>query len=99
MPAKKQSEKLLCVEAIRHSEYYGMQETFDDLYDRSTKGEKFTNLMSLILSRDNILLAYRNIKANSGSNTPGTDKLTIMDIGCLSPEEMVDKLRSIINSK
>ena len=98
MPKKKQ-EKLLCVEALRHSEYYGMQETFDNLYDKSTAGEKFTKLMELILSRENILLAYRNIKANSGSNTPGTDNLTIKDIGKYTPEELVEKVRFIINGK
>lgn len=70
MPTKKK-EKLLCVEALRHSEYYDMQEPFDNLYSRSAADDKFTNLMELILSRENILLAYRNIKANSGSNTPG----------------------------
>ena len=98
MPKRKQ-EKLLCVEALRHSEYYGMQETFDDLYAQSAVGEKFTNLMDLILSRDNILLAYRNIKANSGSNTPGTDNLTIKDIGRLAPEDVVEKVRSIAKGK
>ena len=98
MPKKKE-QKLLCVEALRHSEYYGMQDIFDDLYAKSTAGEKFTDLMDLILSRENILLAYRNIKANSGSNTPGTDILTIKDIGRLPPEEVVEKVRSIINGK
>ncbi len=98
MSTKKQ-EKLLCVEALRHSEYYGMQETLDNLYARSKNGEKFTNLMDLILSRDNILLAYRNIKANTGSQTPGTDNLTINDIGKLTPEELVGRARAIINGK
>lgn len=98
MPKKKQ-EKLLCVEALRHSEYYGMQEIFDDLYAKSAAGEEFTDLMDLILSRENILLAYRNIKANSGSNTPGTDNQTIKDIGRLAPEDVVEKVRSIINGK
>lgn len=98
MPTKKR-EKLLCVEALRHSEYYGMQATFDNLYARSSAGEKFTSLMEMVLSRENILLAYRNIKANGGSNTPGTDNLTIKDIGKLTPEEMVAKVRSIVNGK
>lgn len=39
------------------------------------------------------MLAYRNIKTNSGSNTPGTDKLTIKDIGRLSREEVIQKVR------
>ena len=98
MPKKKQ-EKLLCVEALRHSEYYGMQEIFDNLYAKSAAGEIFTNLMDLILSRENILLAYRNIKANNGSDTPGTDNLTIKNIGRLTPEDVVEKVRSIINGK
>ena len=39
--------------------------------------------MPLVLSRENILLAHRNIKNNTGSNTAGTDKLTIANIGKL----------------
>ena len=66
MPKEKQG-KLLCVDNLRHAEYYQMQDTFDDLYVRSKAGEKFTNLMDAILSPNNILLAYRNIKGNSGS--------------------------------
>lgn len=73
-----------------------MQATFDRLYTDSLNGEYFTNLMDLILSRENILLAYRNIKANAGSNTAGTDRLTIRDIGRLSPDEMVNKVRFIV---
>lgn len=73
-----------------------MQEVFDNLYAKSRDGEIFTDLMGLILSRENILLAYRNIKTNTGSSTPGIDKLTIKDIGKLTPEEMVDKVRFII---
>lgn len=88
--------KMLSVEDLRHTEYYGLQETFDKLYAKSKAGEVFTNLMELILSRENILLAYRNIKANAGSNTPGTDRLTIKNIGRLSPDEVVEKVRFII---
>ena len=61
MPKEKQEktnkEKLLSVDNLRHAEYYEMQEVFDDLYARSLKGEKFTNLVDIILSRENILLA------------------------------------------
>ena len=78
MPKK---SKTLCVDDLRHAEYYGMQGTFDELYQKSQNGEVFENLMDLILSRDNILLAYRNIKANKGSYTAGTDKKNITDIG------------------
>jgi len=93
---KEKKQKLLCIDDLRHSEYYGMQEVFDGLYAKSKAGECFTDLMGLVLSRENILLAYRNIKNNAGSNTPGTDKLTIKDIAKLTPEEMVYKIRFIV---
>lgn len=83
-------------EELRHAEYYDMQNVFDDLYARSKTGEVFNDLMEIILSRNNILLAYRNIKSNTGSNTAGTDKLTIKDIGKMPVNEMVDKVRFIV---
>jgi len=95
MPKEKKA-KQPCVDDLRHAEYYGMQKTFDELYAKSRNGEIFTDLMELIFSRENILLAYRNIKANAGSNTPGTDSVTINDIGRLMPDEMVDKVRFIV---
>lgn len=74
MPREKRP-KARSMESLRHAEYYDMQRTFDELYARSQAGEIFDDLMDLILSRENIMLAYRNIKANSGSATPGTDRL------------------------
>lgn len=56
-------------------------------------GEQFCDLMSLILKDENILLAYRNIKTNAGNNTPGTDGLTIGDIGRLTPDEVIRNVR------
>ena len=93
MPKK---NKTLCVDDLRHAEYYDMQPVFDELYHRSLEGENFTDLMDLILSRDNILLAYRNIKANGGSYTAGTDNKNISDIGCLPPETVAEKVRFIV---
>lgn len=92
----KKKKKLLCEESLRHSEYYGLQSVSDELYTKSKNGEEFTDLMPLILSRENILLAYRNIKTNKGSKTPGTDNLTIGDIGKLTPDEVVEKVRFIV---
>ena len=80
---------------LRHAEYYGMQEVFDGLYAKSSKNETFTNLMNIILKRENILLAYRNIKSNDGSKTPGTDGVTFDDIGKLMPDEVIDTVRFI----
>jgi hypothetical protein len=93
MPKK---SKTLCVDDLRHAEYYGMQGIFDELYQKSQNGEVFENLMDLILSRDNILLAYRNIKANKGSYTAGTDKKNITDIGSQTPDDVVKRVRFIV---
>ena len=92
---KEKDEKSLCMSGLRHAEYYGMQEVFDGLYAKSSKNETFTNLMNIILKRENILLAYRNIKSNDGSKTPGTDGVTFDDIGKLMPDEVIDTVRFI----
>lgn len=89
-------KKIVSTEDLRHAEYYDMQSVFDDLYARSKAGEHFSDLLSIILSRNNILLAYRNIKSNTGSNTAGTDKLTIKDIGKLPVDEVVKKVQFIV---
>ena len=94
---KKKEKQLLCEDNLRHNEYYGMQSTIDNLYQASANGEVFTDLMSVILQRENILLAYRNIKKNTGSKTSGTDNLTIEDIGKCTPDEVVEKVRFIVN--
>ena len=70
---------------------------YNDQYERAKSGEIFNNLMPLVLSRENILLAYRNIKNNTGSKTAGTDKLTMADISKLTPEEVTAKVRYIVS--
>ena len=65
---------------IRNSEYYGMESIFDRLYEQSQHGKCFTSLMEIITSDENIKLAYRTIKRNNGSNTPGVDGRTIQGI-------------------
>lgn len=92
----KERKKSLCMDALRHAEYYGMQQTFDTLYAKSKAGEVFTGLMKQILNQDNIMLAYRNIKANAGSYTAGTDKQNIGDISRLTPDEVINKVRKIV---
>ena len=90
---KKQKPKK--VNNLRYAEYYDMQETFDGLYAKAKNGEIFDQLMNLILSRDNILLAYRTIKRNDGSVTPGTDGLTMRDVEKFTPDGLVQKIRNI----
>ena len=94
MPKEKQ-QKQLSVDTLRHSEYYDMQGVFDDLYARSRHGEVFTHVSEIIFSRNNILLAYRNLKTNRGGNTPGTDNLTIRNVGGFSPDDLVRKVQHI----
>lgn len=66
-----------------------MQHCFDNLYAQSVDGQNFYDLMKLISSNENIRLAYRNIKRNTGSKTAGTNKLTIDDIKHLSVEKVI----------
>ncbi len=84
-----ESQKIRKKSKIRHSEYYNLIKTFDKLYQDSTNNMKFTGLMKIITSEENILLAYRNIKKNIGSKTSGIDKRTIKDIEKLSQERYI----------
>lgn len=74
---------------IRNLEYYDLHVIFDKLYERSKSDETFNKLMYLIQSRENIMLTYRNIKRNNGSNTPGTNSRTIANIEKMSADEYV----------
>ena len=65
---------------IRNSEYYDMQAVFDELYAKSNEGSYFKNLVEIIKAPENIKLAYRNIRKNSGSKTAGVDNKTISDL-------------------
>lgn len=89
-------EETNCVEHLRHAEYYDMVSTFDELYEKSSNNEEFIDLMGIILSRENIMLAYRELKANDGSMTPGTDGLKIIDIRKMKEEEVIARVRNIV---
>ena len=81
----------------RNAEYYDMQRTQDTLYKQSLNNQNFVKLMDIILCYENIMLAYRNIKRNSGSRTPGTDGKTIEHFEKLSPEQVVQYVRKRLN--
>ena len=74
---------------LRHAEYYDFQEIQDKLYADSQKGKEFKHLVEIIALPENIRLAYRNIKANHGSKTAGTDGRTIKDLERLPDEKLV----------
>lgn len=82
---------------LRYAEYYSKVEVFDKLYSDSLNGKNFTNLMKIITDENNILLAYRNIKRNKGSMTPGIDKVTIKDIEKLNKEEFIETIKKKLN--
>lgn len=86
---------MLSDQHIRNVEYHDMTDIFDDLYTKSKNNKIFTNLVDIIASEDNIVLAYRNIKTNKGSKTSGIDNKTITDINNL----MVHDVQKIILSK
>lgn len=89
MAANKPKKK----QALRNNEYYNTQALFDDLYERSQRGEIFMHLMELIASEQNILLAYRAIKKNKGSKTKGVNSTTIVEMGEKQPGELIAYVR------
>ena len=78
--------------------YYDMQETQDKLYAESMSGKSFDNLMDIIISPQNIMLAYRTIKRNDGSQTPGTDKKTIAHFADMAEDEFIYLIQSKFNN-
>ena len=85
--------------ALRHAEYYSMQDIFDDLYERSkNNATKGLRLYEHIISKDNILLAFRNIKANTGSKTAGTDGITIDKYKIENVDEFIEEIRKALKN-
>lgn len=84
-----QRKELLKRSSIRYAEYYGMVEVQDALYRDSAGKKIFTDLISVISSEANIKMAYRNLKTNDGSGTPGVDGKTFDDLGSMSEESLV----------
>lgn len=82
---------------LRYNEYYDMQKVFDSLYSASKNGNNFYKLLEIIGSEENIRLAYRNLKTNSGSNTAGTDGKTIDDIKNLTDTVVIDTVREMLD--
>lgn len=78
---------------LRYNEYYDIQEVFDELYARAQKGQVFYNLYDIVISKENICLAYRTIKSNKGSTTRGTNLHTIKDIKQWTEDDVVRYIR------
>lgn len=88
------TEKKLKRQKLRNAEYYDFQAIQDELYEQSKRNKVFTNLVELITMRENIGLAYRNIKKNKGSKTAGVDKKTIDDLAKWQDEQLIDYVRA-----
>ena len=77
-------------------EYYSLTNEFTNLYEKSKNVEVFKNLMGIIKSENNIRLAFKNLCTNSGSNTPGVDKITIKEIKAIETMDMIEKVRAML---
>ncbi|QZA34143.1 group II intron reverse transcriptase/maturase [Hydrogenibacillus sp. N12] len=84
--------------ALRYNEYYDLQHVFDHLYERSRKAESLEDLYEIVTSRENILLAYRNLKDNEGAETPGVDGLTVRGLARMSEDELVNIVRGALEN-
>jgi len=73
---------------------YGLQEKLCNLYEQSKSGKQFRHLMKLIVSEENVVLAYRNICKNKGSFTAGVDGKIITDIQKYPIQNVVEKVRN-----
>lgn len=71
-----------------------MTETFTGLYENAGNNNIFNNIYDIITSRKNILLAFRTIKSNKGSKTPGTDGKIIDDIKEFTENELVNVIQT-----
>ncbi len=86
--------EILKKQKLRNNEYYNIQDTFDNLYKQSKNGKQFKNLLSIITSDENVMLAFRNIKKNKGSKTKGTNKTNIIDVGKSEPQKLINYVKS-----
>jgi len=90
--------KILKDQKLRNSEYYGNTATYDELYAKSQQGITFKYLFKKIVDENNLLLAYRNIKKNSGSKTEGSDGKNIEDISALGIDEYIKRMKAMLNN-
>lgn len=75
-----------------------MQDKLDELFDKSQNGYSFGNIYKTVRSRENILLAFRNMKSNSGSKTPGIDGKTIDTYKEMNENDFVDLIQKALDN-
>lgn len=85
--------KIIKKQKLRNAEYYDFQGVQDKLYEQSKRGKIFKNLVEVITLEENIKLAYRNIKKNTGSYTAGVDNKTIKDLAKWQDDRLIEYVR------
>ncbi|WP_366204470.1 group II intron reverse transcriptase/maturase [Bacillus safensis] len=78
---------------LRYNEYYDTQHIFDELYQKGKVGKILKNLLPIITTEQNILLAYRTIKRNNGSKTAGVNGHTIDYWANKSSKDLITYIR------
>jgi len=63
--------------------------------NNATKG---IDLLGIITSKRNIMLAYRTIKSNKGSITAGTDRMTISNYKDIDFDKLISEIRNQIEN-
>lgn len=81
------------IQKLRNNEYFGLQTAFDNPYEESKSGRYFIDLYQLIISEENILLAFRNLKSNTGSKTKGANGHTIKHLNKMNADKLVKPIR------
>ena len=76
-------------DSVRNRKYYGLIGVCDNLYKQSKENKCFVNLLRYVADPANIRLAFRNIKRNGGSNTPGVDGKTVKDYETMTVAQLV----------
>lgn len=87
----------MSIRVDRNKNYYNFVDIQKDLYRQSKSGKtNFKNVMEIILSDENILLAYRTIKSNTGSKTKGTDGYNIMHIAETDQQTFINTMKETV---
>lgn len=85
-------------EQLRNNELYCMQSFFDNLYADSKNGNNFYHLYETITSRNNILLAYQNLRISNYCATSGVDGKTLMWMEQMTDDSLVAFVRDRLSN-
>ena len=81
----------------RFKNYYGMNNTIKNLYDKS--GKRHNNLFRLVLKENNIKLAYKKVSLNVSKNTAGPDGITLNEIKRMDFNDVIKEVKKRLHLK